>query len=142
MNETRRRNIDLLIEDFWRRGYRVVSRKYGTYLPEPSKVGSFDIDILARYKKDYAMGIIITNSDLTDDLLMEKIRFLATRKTKYSNKRVILFIGVHEENYKNVKALISILGEDIKKNIKIVAISEKEIQPTSLRHTSRAAIFA
>ena len=56
MNENARKNVDQLVEQFWKRGYFTVSRKFGTYLPEPSKVGNFDVDIIARYKKDYAIG--------------------------------------------------------------------------------------
>jgi hypothetical protein len=142
MNEAKRKNIDLLIEDFWKRGYRIVSRKYGTYLPEPSKVGAFDIDIIARYKKNYAIGIVLNDNDIVSDSLMEKIKFLADRKTKYSNKRVLLFIGVSVENFKTIKTMISIFNNDLKKNIKVVAISEKNLQPFISNEVSQTAIFS
>lgn len=47
----KRRTIDLLVEQFWKQGYLTISRKYGTYLPEPNKVGGFDVDIIGRQKK-------------------------------------------------------------------------------------------
>ena len=142
MNDDRRKKIDLLIEDFWKRGYRIVSRKHGTYLPEPSRVGAFDIDIIARYKKSYAIGIVLNNNDIMSDSLMEKIKFLADRKTKYSNKKVPLFIGVSDENFKTVKTLVSILNGDIKKNIKVIAISEKNLQPSAADNVFQTAIFS
>ena len=94
METDKRRNVDLLVEQFWKNGYLTLSRKYGTYLPEPKRMGEFDIDIIARYKKDYAIGICLTEADLDSDALKDKLSFLATRQTKNSNKRVLLFIGL------------------------------------------------
>ena len=62
----KRRTIDLLVEQFWKRGYLTVSRRFGTYLPEPSKIGKFDVDIIAKYKNNYAIGITLSNEDLDD----------------------------------------------------------------------------
>ena len=90
----KRRSVDLLVEKFWKQGYLTVSRKFGTYLPEPGKVGDFEIDIIARYKKNYAIGITLTEADLKDSKIIEKLTYLATRQTKFSNKRVLLFVGV------------------------------------------------
>ncbi len=128
MNDVKRKNVDLLVENFWKRGYLTVSRKFGTYLPEPSKVGIFDVDVVAKLRKNYAIGITLSSKDLEDPDLLKRIKFLATRQTKYTNKRVQLFIGVPAENYRTVKSLISILNEDERKNIKIVMISERKFQ--------------
>ncbi len=134
-----RKNIDLLVEEFWKHGYLTVSRKYGTYLPEPAKVGEFDVDIIARYKKSYAIGITLTEEDLNDSNLINKIKFLATRQTKYTNKRVILFIGVESDFYKNAKTLIEMFDHDIKKNIKLFQIVDKEVP--SVRKNRREKIL-
>ena len=57
MNEDLIKNIELLQDQFWKRGYMTISRRFGTYLPEPAKVGMFNVDIIAKYKDDYAIGI-------------------------------------------------------------------------------------
>ena len=140
MDSIRRRYVDLLVEEFWKHGYLTVSRKYGTYLPEPSKVGEFDVDIIARYKKNYAIGITLSEEDLNDPNLINKIKFLATRQTKFTNRRVMLFIGVESEFYKNAKTLIELFEHDIKKNIKLFQIIEKAM-PSVRRHGNRDKIL-
>ena len=50
--EMKRKQIDLLVEEFWKLGYLTVSRKLGTYLPEPQKVGKYSVDVIARYNKN------------------------------------------------------------------------------------------
>ncbi len=137
LDTMKRRNIDLLIEQFWKHGYTTVSRKYGTYLPEPSKIGEFDVDIVARFKKDYAIGITLSEPDLNAPNILDKLRYLATRKTKYTNKKVLLFVGVPAEYMNNAKLLIDFLEEDLKRNIKIFPIIEK---PLAVRRSSRGAM--
>lgn len=122
----KRKSVDLLVEQFWKQGYLTLSRKFGTYLPEPTKIGNFDIDIIAKYKKNYAIGITLTSEDFTANDLIDKINFLATRHTKFSNKKVILFVGVPAEYFKNAKALLEMLNPEIKKNVKLVEIIDRE----------------
>jgi len=135
MNENARKNVDQLVEQFWKRGYFTVSRKFGTYLPEPSKVGNFDVDIIARYKKDYAIGITLAEQDLQNINLCEKLNYLATRHTKYSNKKVSLFVGVPVICFKQAKKLIEQLDPDVQKNIKVFQIVDKTLP--SVRENKR-----
>jgi len=135
MNENARKNIDQLVDQFWKRGYFTVSRKFGTYLPEPSKVGRFDVDIIARYKKDYAIGITLTEQDLQNINLSKKLTYLATRHTKYSNKKVRLFVGVLVSCFKQSKILIEQLDPDVQKNIKLFQIVDKTLP--SVRKSKR-----
>ncbi len=121
----KRETIDLLVEQFWKQGYMTVSRRFGTYLPEPSNVGQFPVDIIAKQKKNYAIGITITGDDFKDPGLIEKINFLATRQTKFTGKPVLLYIGVHAMYYKNAKALLQNIDPKIQKNIKLVQIIER-----------------
>ncbi len=127
LNLARRRSVDLLVEKFWKQGYLTVSRKFGTYLPEPSKVGKFEVDIIARYKKNYAIGITLSEDDFLNPDLIDKLNYLATRQTKYSNKKVMLFLGVPAEYLKNAKELLKLLDEEIKKNIKLFEIIDKSL---------------
>ncbi|NWF50477.1 MAG: hypothetical protein HXY49_08030 [Ignavibacteriaceae bacterium] len=121
----RRKSIDNLVEEFWRMGYMTVSRKFGTYLPEPLKIGNYDVDIIARYNKNYAIGIILNPQDLTTSDLYLKLKYLAGRQTKYSNKKVLLIVGVQEEYISTVKNIINSFEDSVRKNIKIFPIVEK-----------------
>ena len=121
----KRRSVDLLVEQFWRKGYLTLSRKFGTYLPEPTSVGGFDVDIIARQKNKYAIGLTINDEDLKDNnSLIIKLSYLATRQTRFGNTPVMLFVGVKQENFRYLKATIDQLEEDIRKNIKLVQISD------------------
>jgi hypothetical protein len=115
----KRQSVDLLIDQFWKNGYLTISRKFGTYLPEPQRMGGFDVDIVARYKKDYAIGITLNEEDLDNPELKNKIQFLATRQTKFTNKRVLLFVGIPNDLRKKIEFIISTLDENVRKNIKI-----------------------
>ena len=119
----KRQCVDLLISQFWKNGYLTISRKFGTYLPEPQRMGGFDIDIVARYKKDYAIGITLNDDDLENPALKEKIEFLATRQTKFTNKKVLLFLGIPNSLKKKLEFIISTLDENIRKNIKLLSFN-------------------
>jgi hypothetical protein len=137
----KQRSVDLLVEKFWKQGYLTVSRKFGTYLPEPSKVGNFDIDIVARYKKNYAIGITLTESDLKDPRLLEKLSYLATRQTKFTNKKVLLFIGVPNNLFKLAKELTDFLDQTARRNIRLFPIVEKYI-PSRHNAKEEATLFS
>lgn len=129
----KRKSVDLLIDQLWKYGYLTLKRKYGTYLPEPEKVGGFDVDIVSRQKGDYAIGVALSDNDVTNPLLLEKITFLSTRHTKFTNRNVVLFLGVPSEHYKKVKQLVEVLNEDVKKNIKLISIVETEVPSSRTR---------
>jgi hypothetical protein len=127
MNNDIKKDIDALIEHFWKRGYMTVSRKYGTYLPEPSLVGGYEVDVIARYKNSYAIGIILKEGDFVNlNRVKEKIVYLASRKTRYSNKSVNLYIGVSSLNFFKAKQIISELPENLRKNIIVIQLFENE----------------
>jgi hypothetical protein len=119
----KRQSVDLLISQFWKYGYLTISRKFGTYLPEPRQMGGFDVDVVARYKQDYAIGITLNEEDLDNPSLKKKLEFLATRQTKITGKRVLLFVGVPVNLRKKLEFIISSLDENIKKNIKVRSIN-------------------
>ncbi len=123
----KRKNIDLLVEHFWRQGYLSVSRKYGRYLPEPERIGTFEVDVVARYKKDYAIGITVCGDDLKDPQFLEKVAYLATRQTKFSNQKVLLFIGIPPELFKKANILLDHIDAETKKNIRVFRIINKII---------------
>ncbi len=139
----RRKNVDLLVEQFWRKGYLTLSRKFGTYLPEPTLVGSFEVDVIARQKNNYALGLSITHVDLQDkSTLVSKIKYLATRQTRHGNNPVMLFVGAKEENFKEIKLLIDQLDENVQKNIKLVQIRERIVNSKRRQKTSQQTLFS
>jgi hypothetical protein len=138
----KRKYVDTLVKNFWKLGYMTVKRKYGTYLPEPEKVGEFDIDIVARQKKDYAIGITLTAEELSNPKLLEKIIYLATRHTKFSNRKVQLFLGVPSKHYKKIKLLIEHLEDEVRRNIKLISITETTIPSIRRRKKTGNTLFA
>lgn len=135
MNYDRRKDVDALIEQFWKRGYMTVSRKYGTYLPEPDKVGIYDVDVIARYNNSFAIGIVLTDEDFFNlEKTKNKIVYLSTRQTKFNGKKVALFVGVSLKNYKTAKGLVETLPDEVKKNIRLIQIIDrKNIEQTARR---------
>lgn len=143
MNYDRRKDVDALIEQFWKRGYLTVSRKYGTYLPEPDKVGIYDVDVVARYKDSYAIGIILSDEDFFDiNKTKNKLAYLSTRQTKYNGKKVALFVGVSLKNFRKAKDIVESLPEEIKKNIRLVQIIDKQNLEQTLKRRNSHTIFS
>ena len=125
--------VDDLIKYFWKYGYLTISRKYGTYLPEPKRVGDYQVDAIGKQKKKYAIGIILLPDELDDPKIFAKLDFLATRNTKYSNRRVTLFLGVSSNLLNKAKLIISELSEEARKNIKLVGIPNEKFKNYSSR---------
>ncbi|MGE5498066.1 MAG: hypothetical protein ACM3Q2_08355 [Syntrophothermus sp.] len=119
----KKENVDMLIDSFWESGYLTLSRRFGTYLPEPRPVGTYQVDVVGRSQRKYAIGIILTEEDFLDCNLTVKVSFLASRHTRYSNTKVTLFIGVDAENWNKAGILLSTLPAELKKNIRLVQLN-------------------
>jgi hypothetical protein len=126
MDTSERKIIDLLVNEFWRRGYLTLSRRLGTYLPEPSSIGKFKVDVVGRQRDKYAVGIMLSQEDLNNSNLIEKISYLASRQIKSTKKPVTLLIGFPVNYYKHVKQIFNSLEEETRKNIKLIRISENK----------------
>lgn len=124
MNISERKAIDLLVNEFWRLGFLTVSRRLGTYLPEPENVGNFRVDIIGRQKEKYAIGITLSKEDIYKSDLLEKISYLASRKSRSTGKSITLFIGVDDIYFKRVKELLFNIDEKVRRNIKMVRIED------------------
>jgi hypothetical protein len=112
--------VDTIIQSFWKYGYMTLSRRYGTYLPEPSKVGNYEVDAIGKQKKQYVIGITLSASELDDPGIYQKLKFLASRQNKYSRKNVKLFIAIPNNSLNKARMIISNLEDNIKKNIKLI----------------------
>jgi hypothetical protein len=143
MNYDRRKDVDALIEQFWKRGYMTVSRKYGTYLPEPDKVGIYDVDVIARYNDSFAIGIVLTDEDFFDlKKTQNKIVYLSTRQTKFNGKKVALFVGVSLKNYKTAKSLLETLPDEVRKNIRLIQIIDRQNSEQTTRRKNNNILFS
>lgn len=118
-----RERVDSLISHFWKDGYLTISRKHGSFLPTPERVGSYEIDALGKYKKNYVIGITLHEEDLINLKILAKINYLSSRNAIYSQKRVKLFIAVPSKFLTRAYDLIARLPADNRDCIKLVPIS-------------------
>ena len=121
-NLTRQEKVDALIEQFWRKGYLTVSRRYGKYLPEPNPVGGYTVDAVAKYRRKTAVGIVLDAEELNDPKIISKLNFLASRNSNYSNKNMTLYIGVPEDSILKAEMIVAGLDLNAQKNIKIIGV--------------------
>lgn len=143
MNYDKRKDVDALIEQFWKRGYMTLSRKYGTYLPEPDKVGIYDVEVIARYNDSFAIGIVLTDEDFFDlKKTQNKIVYLSTRQTKFNGKKVALFVGVSLKNYKTAKSLLETLPDEVRKNIRLIQIIDRQNSEQTTRRKNNNVLFS
>jgi|GEM_PF-358810 len=142
MNTSERKAIDLLVNEFWRLGYFTLSRRLGTYLPEPSNVGKFKVDVIGRQKEKYAIGITLNKEEIFNPNLIEKINYLASRKTRNSDKPILLIIGVPDPYFNQVKELLSDVNEYVRKNIKLARLVEKNLGVSRKSRFNQQVIFS
>ena len=142
MNISERKAIDILVSEFWRLGFFTVSRRFGTYLPEPENIGKFKVDAIGRLKEKYAIGITLCKDDIFSSDLIEKINYLASRKTKFSDKPIMLLIGVPDIYFKQVKELLSNVDEKFRKNIKLTRIIDEKIESRRKSKQTQQIIFS
>ena len=123
MNQyTREHNVDAIVDSFWKHGYMTLSRKFGSYLPEPAMVGNYEVDAIGKYKNNYVIGISLNKEDLNNLEIYRKLEFLGSRSVKYSNRKVKLFVAVPRELAVKARNIIATLTEETQKNIKLIPI--------------------
>lgn len=142
MDNSERKAIDLLVNEFWRLGYFTVSRRMGTYLPEPSNIGRFSVDVIGRQKEKYAIGITLTKEDIFKPDIIEKINYLASRKSKTSDKPILLLIGVPEAYFKQTKEILSHIDDSLRRNVKLTRIIERETERSRISKVKHKVIFS
>jgi hypothetical protein len=114
--------LNLLVPKLWWDGYRVISRRFAKHLPEPEPVGMYDIDVVAKRGETFLIGLSITAADLADAKLVDKIRFLASRKSRYTNQPIRLWLGVDQPHYARLMAIMKTVSEEERKNIKCISV--------------------
>ena len=142
MNVSEKKAIDLLVNEFWRLGFFTLSRRLGTYLPEPENIGKFQVDVIGRQKEKYAIGIMLSKEDIYKSDLLEKINYLASRRSRSSGKSITLFIGLDDIYFKRVKELLLNIDEKIRRNIKLVRIEENNFRNHEVTNQPQQIIFS
>lgn len=142
LNISERYIVDSLVAQFWKRGYLTLSRRFGTYLPEPERVGKFKVDVVARQRNKYAIGITLNEEELNNTQLADKIYFLATRHTKFSNKPVTLFVAVPYKYFKQAKNLLGQMDKEVRRNIKLIQIFDESITKTDVSNPKNKVLFS
>ncbi len=115
--------VDSLISQFWKEGYLTISRKHGSFLPSPEPVGSYEIEALGKYKKNYVIGITLSEEDLDNPQVSNKIKYLSSRNTIYSRKNIKLFIAVPSKLLTRAHNLISKLPPENRNCIKLIPLT-------------------
>jgi len=142
MNNSERKSIDLLVSEFWRLGFFTLSRRLGTYLPEPENIGRFKVDVIGRQKEKYAIGITLSKEEIFSSDLIEKVNYLASRKTRSSEKPIMLLIGVPDIYFKQVKEILLNVDEKFRKNIKLTRIVEESVKSRRDNKQIQQVIFS
>lgn len=142
MNISERKAVDMLVSEFWRLGFFTLSRRLGTYLPEPENIGLFQVDAIARQNEKYAIGINLNKEEIFNPNLIEKINYLASRKTRFSDKAILLLIGVPDIYFKQVKEILINVDEKFRKNIKLIRLFEENMETRRAKRHSQQEIFS
>ncbi|MDQ7818348.1 MAG: hypothetical protein RDU14_15075 [Melioribacteraceae bacterium] len=122
----KRAKVDSLIDHLWRNGYLTISRKFGRYLPSPNPVGNYEVDAIAKYKKKIAIGITLSEEELNDPNLITKLNFLIHPRSKESESKITLFVGVPNKLIIKADMILSSLKESTREKIMIVSLPEEK----------------
>lgn len=123
--ELLKRSIDLLLNEFYKKGYITVSRRFGKYLNDPAPISGYVIDILAKRGRDFAIGLILSFDEIRSPSIKEKITTLASRRTKFSNRTVPLFIGVSPEDHPSAAEFLGTIDSSVRSNIELFPLEEQ-----------------
>lgn len=119
----RKELLDTLVQKIRLEGYQIVSRKHGKFLPAPPPVGSHEIDVLAKRNNKFVIGLAVTSEEVKKDGLKDKLAYLATRTSRYSNLPVILFIGVEQSQYVKLAQILQQIPAEVKRQIRTFPVS-------------------
>lgn len=98
--------------------------------------------LLEDKKSNYAIGVILTIEDLNQPNILERLKFLATRQTKFTNRKVMLFVGTHVDNYSIAKSILEKLEPDVRKNIRLFPINDRPIISNRKTQSKNKTLFS
>ncbi len=115
----RKDRIDELVWYLMTKGFGITQRKFGKYLSEPPQVGGYEVDLVAKRSKEYALGVIVTNDEPFNDAFLRKVEILASRKTKYTNKTVPLYLSIPAERLNELRRVLLRISEEQRRNVRL-----------------------
>ncbi|MBI5727532.1 MAG: hypothetical protein HY965_06745 [Ignavibacteriales bacterium] len=124
--EERKELVESLIQKIRLEGFQIVNRRYGKFVPAPQPVGGHDIDILAKRSGSFIIGLCIASGDFSDSGLEEKVRYLASRTTKYSNTPVKLYIAIDQSVYVRLAKILQNLPHELRHRIRAYPLTNAE----------------
>lgn len=130
--------VDLLVSEFWKRGFTIQSRKYGKYLPEPPVIGDYKIDVLAKREKDFAIGIAISELEVNDSAILNKLSYLASRVTRSTKRNVHLLIGAPPGCYRRIKELLDSVSLLSKEHVSLHLLTDSDADLFSVSYNRNA----
>ena len=130
--------VDLLVSEFWKRGFTIQSRKYGKYLPEPPVIGDYKIDVLAKREKDFAIGIAISELEVNDSAILNKLSYLASRVTRSTKRNVNLLIGAPPGCYRRIKELLDSVSLLSKEHVSLHLLTDSDADLFSVSYNRNA----
>ncbi|MHC1737672.1 MAG: hypothetical protein AB9882_06645 [Ignavibacteriaceae bacterium] len=130
--------VDLLVSEFWKRGFTIQSRKYGKYLPEPPVIGDYKIDVLAKRERDFAIGIAISELEVNDSAILNKISYLASRVTHSTKRNVQLLIGAPPSCYRRIKELLDSVSLLSKEHVSLHLLADADADLFSVTYNRNA----
>ena len=111
----KRTSVDLLIEQFWKQGYLTLSRKFGTYLPEPSRVGMFDVDVIARQKKIMPLELLLRKKILKTPPCLKRLFTWQAGTQNFQIKKYCCLLGFPKTGLKWLKKYLRQLNRQLRK---------------------------
>ena len=130
--------VDLLVSEFRKRGFTIQSRKYGKYLPEPPVIGDYKIDVLAKREKDFAIGIAISEFEVNDSVILNKLSYLASRVTRSTKRNVQLLIGAPPNCYRRIKELLDSVSLLSKEHVSLHLLTDADADLFSVTYNRNA----
>ena len=124
---TNQDRVDAIIESFWKDGYLTLSRRFGKFLPDPKPLGEYSVDAVGKYKRKFAVGVIIKSDEFEDPKLISKLQYLASRYDRKSNARVTLFVGVAKDDLLSMNQLLKKIDPQFRRNIKVVVVPSGKV---------------
>lgn len=125
--EERKELVESLIQKIRMEGYQIVNRRYGKFVPAPQPVGGHEVDILAKRNGSFIIGLCLASGDFAGSDLEEKVRYLASRTSKYSNTPVKLYIAIDQSIYVRLAKILQDLPHELRHRIRAYPLTNAEM---------------
>lgn len=115
----RKDRIDELVWYLMTKGFSITQRKFGKYLSEPPQVAGYEVDLVAKRSREYALGVIVTNDEVFSEAFLRKVETLSSRKTKYTGRTVPLYLSIPAERLNELRRVLLRIPEENRRNVRL-----------------------